>query len=280
MNKFLVVLLAVCVVLGLNVALAVSQSPHAVIKEKYLQKKAQYQNLKANYTDAKNTYITAKQRYKNATIGLALFVNNTKNFLGKSIDAMLGILEKLKLQVNESDAQKIETVWIPYLQNKKLELEKATTKAEVIAITKDFHQKWASYKRELKRMIGQEFNEKIVGIIKNANGLAKKINSTIQKLKEQGIDTSAIETKLSNFQTKITLAAEKYEQAKQKYKEAQNATEIDQILQEAHQFLKEAHQYLKEAHKELRDLIKSLKQKAAEPVTGLNETEIENETVE
>lgn len=237
--------------------------PLLTAKQKYLQAKTNYLQAKNAYGNAKAAFVTAKQAYqahKNETQLRPV----VKAYLGKTIDAAIKNLEKLENNVNESNAATIDN-WISWLEGKKLELENATTKEQLISIAKDVHTAWVSHKRDVKRMLGQAAAIKINGVIQNANGLATKVSNGIQKLKEKGVDTTQLEALLADFQAKIALAQQKYGEAKQKYREADTAAEVTQLLQDANQFLKDAHAYLKQAHEKLREAISALKQKAGEP---------------
>lgn len=241
---------------------------------------AKYKLAKDLYTSAKADYAAAKAEWK-LKKDFALVRAGLKNYLNKTCDVMIGILEKVKTQVSAEDAATVD-MWITYLENKKTELEAATNKTEIIAIARDMHQKWVNNRKEIKLMTGKAVDAKLTGILNNANGLYDKLNSKISELKAKGIDTAQAETLLAAYKTDIGLASQKYAEAKTKYIEATNATagsdERFNLIADGHKLLVGAHAALKEARITLWQIIKSVKSKVGEATTNYDKVPEANDT--
>jgi hypothetical protein len=218
-----------------------------------------------DFEQQKMNFEEAKEQFKIQAINQQQFRAEVKNYLGNSLGTIENVALKIRDRVKDQDFDR-------FLNQTRLRLQNCSSEDEMVSIAGEMKQQWNRYRAKAKSQINQQASEKMTGIILNANGLASKLNATIQKLKDQGKNTSSLEGMLAQFQEKINLA---YETKLAAQEQLSNAGEDEQMQNEAHQQLQLSHQYLKQAHQILKDLVRELKNEIGTPL--LQETE-ENES--
>jgi len=252
--------------------------------EQYKTAKANYMQMKEKYENAREDFMKVRLRwrqFKNANESPELMAK-AKEFLTKAIDrgvAHIELVERWVDKINISDEEKSELKANLEESKAKLEglkddVEAATTKQEIEDIAKQIREAWMDIRKDVKRIVGIGLNMRIKHILNRMELLSGRLNDRIEKLKEQGADTSNLESLLAEFNSNLNLANENYEKAKEKFNEAKSAKEVDNIVREGNQFVREAHKYLKEAHATLVKIVKELRQSTKQ----LNKTESAAET--
>jgi len=246
--------------------------------QKYDTAKSEYLKIDDFYKNARQDWLTARNRYiqyKNA--------ENLENALEKGGDFLLRadktLVRRLEMisayaegepSISEEEKQNILSEldsYITWLEQKQPEIEGATTKEELVNIAKTIRNKWLEIRPATKRIVGQIMNAKVFWAINKVEIASDRVDSAIQKLQEQGKDTTALEAWLSDFNAKIDLAKRKYQAAKEKYAEIKNVGDADRLFREGNAFVKEANQYLRDAYKNLKKIVKELRRYRTGEVT-------------
>lgn len=247
--------------------------------QKYNDAKTEYLKARGSYKDARQDWITARNKYirnKNAE-NLENALEKGRDFLLKADKTLVGYLKMVRAYVkgepslSETERQNILNEldsYITWLEQKQPEIEGATTKRELVDIAKTVRNKWQEIKPATKRIVGQIMNAKVLSLINKAETASDKVDNAIQKLQEQGKDTSALEARLSDFNTKIDLAKQKHQAAKEKYAKIKNVRDADRLFRQGNAFVKEANQYLRSAYKDLKEIVKELRKYKTITVAG------------
>jgi len=253
------------------------------------------EKAKQNYVTAKNRYLTAKQNYDGAKEKFSLAKNKlvacqggddseeckeasekikerAKEFLIKTADRILEYLEKLKAKVEsnedltEEEAEEILADindMIDEVEAAKETAETSEDKEELKEATKTIKNAWLKIKKRISIHTGRIMNARIGGIIVKIKHLEVKLERILDKMEEEGIDTSDIQGMVDKFNDKIDDAKESYENALDKFREAMNADDVDSaynLATEGHDYLKKANRNLQDAQKILRNILQEMKQ--------------------
>ena len=220
----------------------------------YTMAKQRFVNAKMNYNIAKEKFLMVKLK-KNATS------DKTKDYLLKTADIMLKMLEKVKskLEANENidDLKANEMILqindeIAEIQKAKSAIEAAQTEQEIKEAAKVIFDAWKFTKPALHRNINRIVNTKIGEIVQRSENLEAKLECVTDLMKEKGIDTTNITNQLSNFSALIVDARNLYEHAFRLSGEG-SYNETKQDIKEAHDKLQQAHVVLKEILMEVRN---------------------------
>ncbi len=220
----------------------------------YAMAKQRFVNAKANYKIAKDKFLETKLK-KNATS------DKTKEYLLKTADLMLNMLEKVRDKVeadeNIDEARADEIISqidekIAEIQEAKSAIEAAQTEQEIREAAKVIFDAWKFTKPALHRNINRIVNTKIGEIVQRSENLEAKLECAADLMKEKGIDTTNITNQLSNFSALIADARNLYEHAFALSGEG-SYNETKQDIKEAHDKLQQAHVVLKEIIVEVRN---------------------------
>jgi len=270
-----VLLLVLCI--GVAYAQPLKEWNEAAI-QKYNNAKAEYLKIKGFYEDAREDWLTARNKYmqyKNSE-NLENALEKGKDYLLKADQTLVKYLEMISAYVEGepslSDTERENILneldsYITWLEQKQPEIEDATTKKELVEIAETVRNKWMEIRPTTKRIVGQIMNAKVLWLINKAETASDKVDNTIEKLKEQGKDTTALEAWLEDFNTKIDLAKQKHQAAKEKYAEIKDVKDADELLRQGDEFVREANQYLKSAYKDLKEIVKELRKYRSGEVT-------------
>jgi len=255
-------------------------------REKFAEAKGKYTEAREGYKNAREDFVGAAEKFRKfrQANDSAIVLEKGKNFLLRATDGMMRYLEMLEKRVEVSKLGEEEKAEIKaeieqdaaWLKGKQDAIKSATTKEELAAIAKEVKEYWNSIRGKTKSIAGQLLSSHTETMISKAENVSAKVEDAIEKLKEQGKDTSKLEGWLTDFNEKITLAKEANEKAKEKFKEIKDIKDAEKLFREGHEFVKEANKYLREAYSILRDIFKELRKEKR--VGGENEIEA-NETV-
>lgn len=267
----------------------------------YVRAKEHYLNAKKNYVNTKNKFLTVKTELKKCKGDDSeeciekrrLIRAHSREHLLRIADLILKELDKIKNKIESSEdlSEEEASELLSKINEKISKIEEAkaiienlseeSTKEEVQDAAKLIKKAWIQTKYIAKRAVGKLINSRIGGIIVKSKQLEIKLNRILERMTEQGKDTSKVESLVEDFNSMLESARENYEKAVEKYKEARLATEnIDEIIKEAHSYMKQAHIDLKDAHKILKDIFMELKQQGVEKELESVEDEVEEEVDE
>lgn len=248
--------------------------------EQYRYATQQYQIYKDKYNIAKHLYVDAKQKFLDAKdkYQKAKNAENTKAlkeaaqaYMIKAIDYAISYLEIIKYNVQLAEKEGFAPYkasdnlqqYINELEQKKVDVQNAQTKEDLVIVAKSIQTKWLNIRAEVKYYFGYILKNRIELFLNKAQELSNKIDKEIKALKSQGVETTSLETKLTKFNSWLSQASAEFEKAKQAYAthggidnygHVTNLAEANRFLEEANRHLVETHRYLKNANNELRAL--------------------------
>jgi len=247
-------------------------------RQQYLKEVKWWKNTRQQFLSARKKY----RQFKNVE-NKSLYEKQARNFLTRTVDVLIRKLESLKTWVSNrralAEEQKQAIINelnqdINWLQQKKPGISTATPE-QIRKNAKEIRDYWRNHRVKVKKIIGRIWAARLNWVISRFENVSLKISSKIEELKAKGIDTSQLESWLSDFKQKIELAKEKKEKAKEKYEAISSLSDANRLFKEAHQFIKEANQYLRQAHKKLVEIVKEMRR-----VVALSNTAKTSETGE
>lgn len=219
---------------------------------------------------------------------LALHV---KAYLTHSLEMMIAHIEKIEERVTASEhlseteakemldklsAAKAE---VTSVKSKVDVLSETSTKDDVKAATEDVRKLWSSLKQSLTIHAEKVVNARMGGIIVQSEQLRVKLAKVLERMAENGVDTTTTGSLVAEFDAKLLEAKQAYESAQELLKTASGLTgdqraakvkEAQNMMKKAKDALKAAHELVQKIHKEL---------KAKQQLERLTEVEAET-TVE
>jgi len=221
---------------------------------------------------------------------------NAKQFIISGAEKIIEHLNKLKTkidsseEINEEKAKEIVSeinLVIEKLEATIKEVENAKTKEEIKESAKKIHIIWKEFSSKERIHTFELVHSKVWNILKRSEHLEKRLENTLSKMKEKGIDISSLDQKVDEFSSKILSAKDKFTQAEEILKQArllgsdQDSTKIKELIDKARDLLRQAHNEIKEAHKILQEIIKEIKSKGQEvEKETLESTDSKEEVVE
>ena len=244
-------------------------------KEKYSETREKYNSTRLEFQEAKEKLAECKDQNTTECAQLEEEIRaKAKEHLLNIADVIIENLNKIKSKaessedLTEEDANElIEKIdaQIQEVEDIKAKIEAAETKEEITEAAKELKEKWALLKENAEVHAGRVVNARIGGIIVKSKQLEDKLNKVLERMAEKGVDTSSVESLITEFNAKIDSAAEHYKLAVEKFEEAK-ATETpgSELINEAQGHMKEAHNALQEAQQILKDITSTIKQSGGE----------------
>lgn len=208
---------------------------------------------------------------------------NSQKLMLNAADRILGLLEKAKTRVQESDqlSEEEKATAIAALEDRMQDIAsaretieqttEAATKEEIKESATLIREAWRKANKEIKEKASRAAVGKIGGTLVKIEKLEAKLERTVNKLKSQGIDTTPIETMMQQFENKIQEAKDAHAIAMQKFQEG-NVNEATVNVRAAHRRIKEAHMLLKDVVRKIRKASQGEKiQEGLEPETEAEE---------
>ncbi len=260
-------------------------------KQNYGQAVKNLVQAKEKSREAHQAFLTAKNELKACTENCeeleAKILQNAKDFLIRTADSMINHLEKVKTTVQgnedltDEEASEIITkidAEIKELQDAKAKVEAATTKEELKEASKTILAAWKKINRYTLFHIAKIVNARHGGIIVKLKHLELRLQKVLEKMEENGKDTSTIQPLVDEFNVHLEAAKTNFDLAEQKFKEFKDLPEPkgetgNKIIQEAQGYMKEARNHLKLAQEKLKGIVKAIKD--AKGNTELAETTTE-----
>ncbi|MBU2637471.1 MAG: hypothetical protein KJ955_00705 [Nanoarchaeota archaeon] len=219
----------------------------------------------------------------------------SKEKLAKQAEIIINNLEKAKEKaeaseyLTEDEAAKV----VEFLEEQKTkfeaikaEIEAATTKEEIIAAAKKLSDAWKEVKHKVNAYINFIANARMAGVVVKAEHLSAKLERVLERMAENGKDTSAVEPLVAEFKAELDVSKEKFKAAHSLMLEVRTEeTEENAVkVQDAQALLKEAKDALQNANKLLRDIFLKLKEAGAlqelAEATAAEDVELEDELEE
>ncbi|KUO40453.1 MAG: hypothetical protein APZ16_00005 [Candidatus Hadarchaeum yellowstonense] len=249
---------------------AVSAQPYEKAKGKYEQAKSEYQDIYSQWNDANKEFNQAMSQWRgnrnqqnfsqlmNAARGAAtkaaeLMVKNMEMVRAR-IEASIGISENQK----ERLYAEIDN-YINEIRAKQLQIQNAGDQQQIRAAAGELHQYWLQIRVRLQQMTGEMMVNFAEGMVQRVRAIVATVETRVQSMKENGIDTSALENWLAEARSNISAAELKIAEAENIVNQINENTSFAEIYGAIQARIREAVSYLKESLKELKDTISEMK---------------------
>lgn len=251
---------------------AVSAGPYEDARIRYLTVKAELLELIAIWQTARADFFQALAEWRaNPTeANLANLVQVTKDSAVEMSNVMIKYLQLLRIGVEStrglSDEEKTQFYaeidgYISELQAKQAAVQGAENAQEVRDTARELWDYWIQIRVRVKYITGRLFTATAEAALWRAQAFAGWVEARIEELKENGIDTSALESWLADFNSNLELAEQRIENAKVKVEEITDNVTFLQMFAAADAHIRAAVSYLREALKDLRDIIVEMRSK-------------------
>ena len=254
-------------------ARTLAESKKADAKARFEEAKRHFEEVKASIKDAKEDLMDASDEEK---------AKKANNYLGHVLDAIEKHLNKVLAKVEENEyLTEAQVSELTSAINERLEkvsglrsgLESATTRDEIKALAKDVRELLKDVKDHTKVASGKAFSHRMGGVIVQSEHLQAKLEKVLERMTENGLDTSSAESLISEFGSLIDSAKVRFEAAIAKFKEAESLTGDDraEVIKQAQSSMREAQADLKEARAKLKEITRSVKAQGDEAEDALEE---------
>src|SRR3989338_1400198 len=254
-------------------ARTLAESKKADAKARFEEAKRHFEEVKASIKDAKEDLMDASDEEK---------AKKANNYLGHVLDAIEKHLNKVLAKVEENEyLTEAQVSELTSAINERLEkvsglrsgLESATTRDEIKALAKDVRELLKDVKDHTKVASGKAFSHRMGGVIVQSEHLQAKLEKVLERMTENGLDTSSAEALISEFGSLIDSAKVHFEAAIAKFKEAESLTGDDraEVIKQAQSNMREAQADLKEARAKLKEITRSVKAQGDEAEDALDE---------
>jgi len=278
----------------------IAQEKLKIAENNYVKAKQNYLMAMNSYKEAKGLFIQEKEMLKQCidseTEQCIQFreraENHSREMIINSANMIIEHLNKIKEKVNSSeemDDERAEEIiseingYISELEDAIAQAEAAETKAEIKEAAKTVSKLWIRIRNRERLHAASVVKARIWGIIKRSEHLEQRLDSTLAKMEEQGINVTEIDLKVDEFSEKIEQAKSKYEQAQDLidgvYFE-EDKEKLKEIVDQAKQLIDEAHELLKEAHTLLVEIVRDIKAAGGEITPETEDDEDDYEVVE
>lgn len=246
-----------------SVESSLSERSYIEARQRYMEAKQDYQEARQDFIDARNIY----QREKNE-LRLRDVILKLQNFLIRSDQTMVSYLQDVKLRVSSNeniDAQTKANIIsdidedISWLEAKQSEINGATTKQELISLSRQLKDKWDEIKPKHKIIAGIYYVHRIDGLLNKADRISDRIQNVIDEIKDQGKDTTRLEELLLDFDLKISEAATARQKAIETFGSIDDRSDVELRVSEGRVYIQQANEALIAAHGDLREILKTLK---------------------
>ena len=266
-KRILSIALVAMLVLSL-MPLSYAQPPGGKVSERYKVAKADYINAMEAYKNAKQDYLRMKELRGKGFRGAPL--EKAKNFLLRSIEAMIAHLEMVKARVDITpgldDERKAEITedldsHINWLEERKQKVEMAEDRKELVETAREVRKKWVEVRVEMKKIVGEIIISRIDSVLEKGEEIGDRLDARIETMKEKGYDTEELESLLTDYREHMNLARENRDKAKEKFEQISSVDDVYPLFREGRGFVKEANRHIREMFKDLRQIIREIKKK-------------------
>jgi len=266
---------------------------HNLVK-RYQTVKGEFEKAREFREDAREKFQLAKEEYKacqdsdteECTQMKDAIKERSKNFLLHSADMVIQHLEKIKSKIETSERLTEEEVAeitadidvkIAEIEEAKAAVEAAETKEEIKAAAKQMRDAWKPIRLRAMYWIGHIINARMGGIIVKVDHLNERLEKTLEKMEENGKDTSVAEGLIDEFNALLESAKDNFETSKEHYQDFKE-TKSKESLEEGKKYMRLAKEDLVDAHKKLKEIVRAIKE--ANGDEELEEAEEEEECSE
>ena len=226
----------------------------------------QYANTTEQHLNSRQALLNARNQLKNAKTPeereqlRERLQTRAQEHLVRTIDRMTGRLERLQARIEAAEIQgdipegASENIdrYMLRLEGKKLEVENADTPADIISAARDVRGEWGEIRSEIARHTRYMLIARVGNYVEKSEKLSDRLDAEIDKLADQGVDTTSLEDKLDRFDDKIVCARTSHILAKDALEDG-DPDEVRQAVRRANVCIRDANQILREIFRELRE---------------------------
>ncbi len=268
-------LIAAMFILSLFAGSAMAQKPDKYEKaeEKYQQR---IEKAQQKLDDARDKFKAAKLKARSAKNKPTRdeLKNNTVEYLEKSIDYLIAHLEAQKSKVAESssilpfDAAANLDAHIAQLEDIRAGITLINSSDDYVKFAREIEEVAVKARLETRYYAGILINYRTELFLANADNVSARLEAQIQELKDQGVDTAALEKKAQAFKALVEEARENYLETLELFEShsgfdssgmVTNIKDARAFLENATDLQKDTLKKLKSAAKHLQDVFKDVK---------------------
>lgn len=262
--------LAVVALMLMVVVPAVSAGPYEEARERYIGGVENFSNAYTAWINARGDFTQARWRWRHGQGNLADVVGAAQTATLKADTMMIRRVEVLRYRVQAtrglSDNEKTGIyaeveAHVGWLQGKQADIQGAGTMQQVRTAAAEIWTYWQQVRVRIKQIVGQILSAWIDAIVQRAEAFAGRIEARIEQLKDNGVDTLALEAWLDDYNSKLALAEEKYDAAKDKFSEISSVEDAFRLFRDGIALIREGNSYLRDAFRALRDIVSDMRSK-------------------
>ncbi len=249
---------------------AVSAGPYEEARERYIGGVENFSNAYTAWINARGDFTQARWRWRHGQGNLADVVGAAQTATLKADTMMIRRVEVLRYRVQAtrglSDNEKTGIyaeveAHVGWLQGKQADIQGAGTMQQVRTAAAEIWTYWQQVRVRIKQIVGQILSAWIDAIVQRAEAFAGRIEARIEQLKDNGVDTLALEAWLDDYNSKLALAEEKYDAAKDKFSEISSVEDAFRLFRDGIALIREGNSYLRDAFRALRDIVSDMRSK-------------------
>jgi len=247
---------------------AVSAGPYEEARERYISAVDNFGNAYTAWISARGDFTQARWRWRHGQGSLTEAVGAAKTATLKADEMMIRRLQVLRARVEAtrglSDNEKT-TIYakidadISWLQGKQADIQAADNMQGSRSIASTIWNYWQNVRVKIKQIAGQILSAWVDALVQKAEAFAGRVEARIQQLKDNGIDTSALEAWLADYNSKLALAEQKYDAAKDKFSQISSVEDAARLFWEGVARIREGNSYLRDALRRLRDIVSDMR---------------------
>ena len=230
-----------------------------VARVKYMDLKDKQLNTRQALVDARREIRNAETPEERAEL-VAELKTAAKDHLLQTIDRMIGRLEVVQQQIEVAEENGVAPEgasdnidrYILRLEGKKLEVESADTGADIVSAARDLKGEWREIRAEILRHTRYMIVARIGNYVEKSEKLSDKLDTQIDALADQGVDTQDLEDKLDRLDDKIDCVRTNYILAKDARRDGE-PDEVRQAVRRANVCIKDANRIIRDIFQELRE---------------------------
>ncbi len=251
-----------------------SAGPFEEARDRWLTARADFLDLYSEWMSARADLLRAIAGGESAATRVSL----AKDAGFKASKVLIKGLETLKARVEATrglDNENKELLstelsgYISELQAKQAGIQAAENGQQVRSAIKELWDYWRSIRVRAKQITAQVIVAWADGVVQKLEAFAGRIEAKKEELKDNGVDTSALESWLADFNSRLASAKEKVANAEDRVDEITDNTTFLDIFRAVRQYVKEGISYLKEALRSLKEIFRDIKNRGHEvTITG------------
>lgn len=257
-----------------------SRNETSEYKQEKKQLEEELKSHKQEYWEAKEDFLKIRNRIREGKLdpNSEEALNTTKLYINSSINYMVAHLSNVKSNIAHSSGNGTKDrivaldEKIKLLEVEKTNITNASSQEELVVMASSVRGVWNNAEKTSLASAGQTVSEKMGEYLEKSENLSEVLGVRVENLKETGINTAELETKLASYTSYIKSAQEKRETADSIYND-ENVTRND--VQKANNYLRQSLNDISKANKILRDIFVELKKYEFEKY---NSTEASNIT--